>query len=83
MPAYEMFLIVKNLPRVIYWFWICIKLNDKGRFYFFKDELVQSIKKGAEYILKKDGIIRSFENLGFKNLPYKMKNKEGLHDSGK
>ena len=37
-----------------------------------KPALVKSIKRGAELILSKNGIIRSFENMGNKPLPYKM-----------
>ncbi|CAF0713915.1 unnamed protein product [Brachionus calyciflorus] len=61
MPAYELFLILKNLPR---------------------PELVQSIKRGAELILKNNGVIRSFENLGHRTLPYRLKSKEGNHTEG-
>lgn len=45
--------------------------------------MVKSIKRGAELILSKNGIIRSFENLGFRNLPYKMKANDGHHTQGK
>lgn len=46
-------------------------------------ELVQSIKRGAELIIKNNGMIRSFENLGAKNLPYRIKSKGAHHTSGK
>ncbi len=46
-------------------------------------ELVKTIKRGAEVILNKNGIIRSFENLGLKNLPYKMKTKDTYQTTGK
>jgi ribosomal protein S6 len=49
----------------------------------FKVELVKSIKRGAELILSKNGVIRSFENLGFKNLPYKIKANSAHHTHGK
>jgi ribosomal protein S6 len=48
-----------------------------------KPELVQAIKKGAESILQGGGIIRSFENLGYKQLPYRIKRKDGYHLNGK
>lgn len=34
-------------------------------------------------ILQRGGIIRSFENLGYKSLPYRMKKKNEYHTNGK
>ena len=84
MPAYELFLIVKNLERVMFFILItykqliniCLSLKKKP-------ELIKSIKRGAQLIIKKNGLIRSFENLGFKNLPYKIKANGTHHTQGK
>jgi ribosomal protein S6 len=48
-----------------------------------KPELIKSIKRGAELIIKKNGVIREFQNLGFKSLPYKIKAQGGHHTHGK
>ena len=49
----------------------------------FQPELVQSIKRSAESILSKNGVIRAFENMGQKELPYRIKAHGGYHTTGK
>ena len=45
--------------------------------------MVKAIKRGAETIIQKGGIIRAFENLGFNQLPYRMKVKTETFSKGK
>ena len=41
------------------------------------------IKKGAETIINRGGIIRKFENLGFKPLPHRMKHETEIFSEAK
>ncbi|KAI0236850.1 28S ribosomal protein S6, mitochondrial [Lamellibrachia satsuma] len=37
-----------------------------------RPELVKAIKRSAEAVMERGGIVRSFENLGTRELPYRM-----------
>jgi hypothetical protein len=83
MPAYELFLIVRDLARVIFQIFCSLQYVLFIMFLVIKADLVQSIKRSAQTIIEKKGIIRSFENLGYKKLPYRIKAKGAYHTNGK
>ena len=44
---------------------------------------MKAIKKGAETIINRGGIIRKFENLGYNKLPYRMKHHTEIFSEAK
>ncbi|XP_055695658.1 probable 28S ribosomal protein S6, mitochondrial [Lutzomyia longipalpis] len=61
MPVYELFMILRQMPR---------------------PELVAGVKRAAEIILDRGGVIRTINNMGTLDLPYKMSSQEIVHRVG-
>lgn len=49
---------------------------------FERPEMVSAIKKATETILQRGGVLRSIENLGQRELPYRMFNHGQKHSHG-
>uniref|UniRef100_A0A1L8DSG1 Small ribosomal subunit protein bS6m n=1 Tax=Nyssomyia neivai TaxID=330878 RepID=A0A1L8DSG1_9DIPT len=61
MPVYELFMILRQMPR---------------------PELVAGVKRAAEIILDRGGVIRGLNNLGTLDLPYKISSQGLIHRTG-
>ncbi|KAH8378928.1 hypothetical protein KR009_002133 [Drosophila setifemur] len=80
MPSYELALVLRQLPRV--------SSTEINTFCYIKvkkfhiplqAELISVIKRTAESILDKGGIIRKLENLGTRALPHKVSEHGVVH----
>lgn len=85
MPTYELAVILRQMTRVsvniqgvkiLIWKW---HWNDVK---WIQPEIVSTLKRTAETIFDKGGIIRKLENLGTRPLPYKMSEHGLVHRTG-
>lgn len=78
MPTYELAVVLRKMARV------CKYVQYKTYFfiYFIQPEVVSTLKRTAEAIWEKGGIIRKLDNLGSRPLPYKISEHGLVHREG-